>query len=78
MWERPHHQGPGMIDVFGNILTFRVGVAELDPFLGPDDTVLIWASTQLKNVTDNAPNTESGDGCGNPQVAKEVLSLILQ
>ena len=69
--------GPGMIDVFGKILTFRVGVAELNPLLGPDDSVLIWADTKLKNVTDKAPNTESGDGCNKPEVASELLSVTL-
>ena len=66
-----------MIDVVGNTLTFRAGVAELNPFLGPDDTVLIWANTKLKHVTDKVPNTESGDGCDEPEVASEVLSIIL-
>ena len=69
-------QGPGMIDVFGNTLTFGVGVAELNPFLELGDTVLIWTDTKLKNVTDKAPNTEPGDGCDKP-VASEVISLIL-
>jgi len=45
-------RGPGMIDVLGNTLTFRVGVDELDPFLVSGDTVLIWADTKLKKVTD--------------------------
>ncbi len=66
-----------MIDVVGITQTFRVGVAELNPFLGPDDTVLIWANTKLKNVTDSAPNRESGDGCDKPEVINEVLPLIL-
>ena len=70
-------RGPGMIDVFGSTLTFRVGVDELNPFLGLGDTVLIWADTKLKNVTDKAPNTESGDGCDKPEVASEVISLEL-
>ncbi len=56
---------------------FRVGVDELDPFLGLGDTVLIWTDTRFKNVTDRAPNTESGDGCPKPEVAIEVIPLEL-
>jgi len=69
--------GPGVIDVSGNTLTYRVGVDELDPFLMSGDTVLIWTDSKLKNITDKAPNTETGDGCAKPQVASEVLTLIL-
>ena len=69
--------GPGFIDVLGSILTFRVGIDELNPFLMPFDIVLIWTDTKLKNVTDKAPNTEPGDGCDKPEVPNEVLSLIL-
>jgi len=72
-----HDRGPGMIDVFGSTLIFRVGVPELNPFLMPFDTVKIWTDTKLKNVTDKAPNTESGDGCAKPEVASEVISLEL-
>ena len=70
-------RGPGMIDVFGSTLTFRVGVDELSPFLELSDTVLVWADTRVKNVTDKAPNTESGDGCAKPEVPSEVMSLML-
>ena len=66
-----------MIDVADNTLTYRVAVAELSPFLGFGDAMLIWADAKFKNVTDRAPNTESGDGCAKPEVASEVLSLIL-
>ena len=69
--------GPGAIDVDGDSLIFRVGVAELNPFLQLGDTVLIWTDTKLKKVTDKAPNTESGDGCPRPEVANEVISLEL-
>ena len=70
-------RGPGMIDIVGNILTFRVAVADLNPFLALGDTVLISTDTRLKKDTDNAPNTESGDGCPRPEVASEVISLEL-
>jgi hypothetical protein len=70
-------QGPGMIDVVGSTLTFRVGVPELNPFLELSDTVLIWTDTKLKNDTDRTPNTEPGDGCARPEVASEVISLEL-
>ena len=69
--------GPGTIDVFENVLTFRVGVDEPDPFLGSEHTVLIWTDTKLKKVTDRAPNTESGDDCARPQVDSEVISVVL-
>ena len=70
-------RGPGKIDVDGDTLTFRVGVVELDPFLGSTDTVLIWTDTKLKKVTDKAPNTEQGNGCDKPEVLSEGLSLEL-
>ena len=70
-------RGPGMIDVAENTLTYRVAVDELNPFLNLGNTVLIWAGTKRKQVTDKAPNTESGDGCEKPQVASEVVTLIL-
>lgn len=70
-------RGPGMIDVLGSTLTFRVSVDELNPFPELGDTVLIWADTKFKNVTDKAPNTETGDGCARPEVTGEVLSLEL-
>ena len=66
-----------MIDVSGSTLTFRVGVDELNPLLELGDTVLVWADTRVKNVTDKAPNTESGDGCAKPEVPSEVMSLTL-
>ncbi len=72
-----HDRGPGMIDVLGRTLTFRVGVHELIQGLGVDDTVFVWTDTKRGNVTDNAPNTESGDGCPKPQVAFEVLLVVL-
>ena len=71
-------RGPGTIDVFGDTLTYRVTVDELNPGLALGDTVLVWADTRLKKVTDRAPNTESGDGCAKPEVAAEVLSLELR
>ena len=69
--------GPGTIDVFENVFTFRVGVHELDPFLGSEDTVLIWTESKHGEVTDRAPNIESGDGCARPEVAIEVIPLVL-
>ena len=70
-------RGVGMIDVVGNILTFRVAIDELNPNLGAGDTVLISTASRLKNVTDQAPNVEAGDGCDRPEVASEVISLEL-
>ncbi len=77
MHKGSHERGPGMIDVFGSTLTFRVGVDELSPFLELGDTVLIWADTKFKEITDKAPNTEPGDGCPKPEVSGEVSSVIL-
>ena len=70
-------RGPGIIDVIDNTLTYSVAVDELNPLLGLGDTVLIWADTKFKKVSDRAPNTEAGDGCAKPEVASEVISLIL-
>ena len=39
--------------------------------------MLIWADTKRKKFVDRAPNTESGDECAKPEVASEVLSLVL-
>ena len=72
-----HGQGPGMIDVFGSTLTFRVGVDELNPFLGLGDTVLIWTATKFQQDADRTPNIETGDGCAKPEVSSEVISLEL-
>lgn len=70
-------RGPGTIDIVGSLLTFRVPIDELNPVLEVGDTVLVWADTKLKKVTDKAPNTEPGDGCAKPEVASEVLSVTL-
>jgi len=52
-------------------------VGDLNPVLALGNTVYIWADTQFKGINDRAPNTESGDGCPKPEVANEVLSVIL-
>jgi len=69
--------GLGTIELVGNTLTFWVGADELDPFLVSGDIVLVWTDTKLKKVTDKTPNTEPGDGCARPEVASEVLSVIV-
>ena len=46
--------------------------------LGDARSDLLAADTKFKKTTDSAPNTESGDGCAKPEVASEVLSLILR
>jgi len=71
-------RGPGIIDVAANTLTYSVAVDDLNPSLELGDTVLIWADTKFKKVSDRAPNTESGDGCVKPEVASEVISLVLR
>jgi len=70
-------RGPGIINQIGNTLIFSVTIDELDPGLELGDTVLIWTDTKAKNITDKAPNTESGDDCEKPQVAGEVITLTL-
>ncbi len=55
-------------------LTFEVLV---DDLRGARDEVHIWAATQRSRVIDRAPNTADGDGCDEPEVTTEVISLSL-
>lgn len=70
--------GPGMITINGDMITYMVTLAELglDPQQG-DTKVLIWADTQFKGISDQAPNTDWGNGCAKPESLGEVLELSL-
>ncbi|MEE9300395.1 MAG: hypothetical protein V3V17_04645 [Alphaproteobacteria bacterium] len=82
-----HHgrkdKGPGMFEVDpdfvsdDHILKFTVPLAELNAPLGSGDPVFIWAGTQLKGTRDQAPNTEAGDNCYQPELASEALELTI-
>lgn len=39
--------------------------------------MFIWADTQDKGIVDRAPNTDASDGCADPELDTEVLTLSL-
>lgn len=67
--------GSGIIDLVDNVLTYTVPYAELG--LTSGDEVLLWVETTYIGIHEHAPNTDSTDGCSNPQFPVEVISLTL-
>ncbi len=64
----------GSGDIQAIRLTFEVLV---DDLRGAGDEVHLWAATRRSEVIDRAPNTADGDGCDEPEVTSEVISLSL-
>jgi len=82
MRRRNKDTGPGIIEFVEDagmfFLIYTVLVDDLNPSLLLDDTVYIWADTQLKGIIDRAPDTDAlSDDCAKPEVETEVVALTL-
>lgn len=74
---RGREYGPGLFTAEGNKLSLRVDYGELGLAMGSE--VLVWVRTlDQRRIGDTVPTVESGDRCGRPQVAAEVLPLTLE
>jgi len=74
---RGREYGVGLFTVENDRLTLSVDYGELG--LASGSEVLIWVKTlDQRRIGDTVPTVESGDRCGRPQVAAEVLPLTLE
>ncbi len=68
------HRGVGSSRIDGDLVRFVIPLAKLH--VGkPKDVPLVplWATSTLGSVKDQAPNSETGDGCVHPRATTETL-----